>query len=97
MKEVKMFTCEFCGAKNGTKYDILKHENICTYNPKHRTCDSCGFLRDKSIYICEHGVELYRAKKNCKLWMSESGVKKLDMLEDKIRLEENKLYPIKEK
>lgn len=55
----RLYKCEFCDYI-GSKDDVLKHENICSY--KIRSCDKCSnamiaydIKTDNAYYVCNKG------------------------------------------
>ncbi len=53
MKPVSAYQCEYCQRYGKNKTRILKHEEVCYYNPRTRSCGTCIHLKD---WKCSRGV-----------------------------------------
>ena len=49
MEEINAYKCKYCDKIYGNKKSCKSHEYRCYFNPKTRSCASCGFPVRKTI------------------------------------------------
>ena len=55
MRERVIFECEYCSKKRLiNKTQMKRHEDICWYNPKNKSCLSCGYYMYEPAYFESH-------------------------------------------
>ena len=78
---IKTWTCEFCGdASFFATSACADHEEDCSYNPKNKTCDSCGNWywdpnrglvqedgEPEGVSCCKEGLKPFR--RDCDKWI----------------------------
>jgi len=69
MKEVIRYRCDHCNEVFANKSYTLKHEEICYWNPKTKSCINCeNFIPESQssgyIRICTKGINLTKKLKS---------------------------------